>query len=268
MMSPKIMIVDDEPTTIEVLSMFLEAQGYTDLVVTTRADRALDLLVRETPDLLLLNLVMPGQSGLDILRAMRSDASLRAIPVVIVTSSTDPKARAEAFELGAVDFLPKPVDPSELALRVRNILAAEAQRGPGPTGAVSPDPQPEASRPTAEPEAAGSGSGPVESRLAGDPRFRAVLAKFARRLEERLDAMDERYEVGDFDALVGLAHWLAGAAGTVGFDAFAEPAAELKRLASQHKAADVQVSLRGLRALAERMVIPRGDGSRPGHDEA
>jgi len=265
-------MVDDEPTTIDVLAMFLEAEGYTDLVTTTDSARTLDLLIRERPDILLLNLVMPGQSGLEILRSMRGDASLREIPVVILTSSTDAKAKSEAFDLGATDFLAKPVDPSELSLRVRNILSAVAYRGhrdgmePLAEASGSPGAQRQALTRTRAAQTAVSEPRRVESRLAGDPRFHAILAKFAQRLHGKLEAMEACHETGDFDELVSLAHWLVGAAGTVGFDAFGEPAAELRNLAAQRKRAEIEAPIRELRALADCLVLPGRGGSRASHD--
>ncbi|MDJ0864880.1 MAG: EAL domain-containing protein [Myxococcota bacterium] len=123
-----IMMVDDEPTTLEVLELFLEGEGYTRLVTTTDSREALDLFRETGPDLLLLDLMMPNVGGLEILDAIRSDPALQHTPVIILTSSTDAATKLRALELGATDFLGKPVDPSELALRLRNTLAAKAYR--------------------------------------------------------------------------------------------------------------------------------------------
>ena len=126
--SATIMIVDDEPTTIDVLEMFLEGEGYRNLIRLSESTRAMDLLAERRPDVVLLDLTMPKVGGLEILRAMRADESLCRIPVLILTSSTDAATKHEALELGATDFLAKPVDPSELALRLRNTLAANAHQ--------------------------------------------------------------------------------------------------------------------------------------------
>ncbi len=123
-----IMMVDDEPTTIDVIEMFLHGEGYENFISVTDSREAVDTLAREIPDLLMLDLMMPEVGGLEILEAMRQDAALREIPVLILTSATDPEIKLQALELGASDFLAKPVDRSELALRVRNTLAAKAHR--------------------------------------------------------------------------------------------------------------------------------------------
>jgi diguanylate cyclase (GGDEF)-like protein len=123
---PTIMMVDAEPTTIDVLEAFLEGEGYTNFATTTDSRQALDLLESERPDVLLLDLMMPNVGGLEILRSIRNDQALKHTPVIILSSSTDAEAKLRALELGATDFLGKPVDPSELALRLRNTLNAKA----------------------------------------------------------------------------------------------------------------------------------------------
>jgi DNA-binding response OmpR family regulator len=120
----KVMIVDDEALTIEVLQTFLEEAGYKHFVSTTEPSEAIALLQVERPDILLLDLMMPGITGFDILTAMRGDEALQHLPVLMLTASSEPEAKLRALDLGVTDFLAKPVDPSELALRLRNTLAA------------------------------------------------------------------------------------------------------------------------------------------------
>ncbi len=126
--SPVVMMVDDESLNLEVLQTFLEEAGYREFVSVTEPEKALGLLTERHPDVLLLDLVMPGMSGFEILERMRADETLRHIPVIVLTSSTDAETKLKALELGATDFLAKPTDPSELALRLRNTLSAKAYR--------------------------------------------------------------------------------------------------------------------------------------------
>lgn len=123
-----IMMVDDEPTTIEVLRMFLEDAGYQNFVTTSDSREAINLIGSRHPDVVLLDLMMPHVGGFDILSAMRADALMRHTPVIMLTSSVDGGTKLTALELGATDFLGKPVDPSELALRLRNTLTAKAHQ--------------------------------------------------------------------------------------------------------------------------------------------
>jgi diguanylate cyclase (GGDEF)-like protein len=122
----KVMMVDDEPITTEVLQAFLEEAGYRQFIACSEPASAMDLLVSERPDVVLLDLMMPVVSGFDILQRIRSDAKFSRLPVIVLTSSTDAATKLRALELGANDFLAKPVDSSELILRLRNTLAAKA----------------------------------------------------------------------------------------------------------------------------------------------
>ena len=122
------MLVDDDPLNLEVLQAHLEDAGYRHFVTTSDPRAARDMLLRFRPDVLLLDLQMPGMSGLDVLSAIRGDAGMRGIAVLVITASTDHASRLQALSLGATDFLHKPVDPAELVLRLRNTLEAKAWR--------------------------------------------------------------------------------------------------------------------------------------------
>ena len=126
MSNARIMMVDDEPTTIDVVKMFLEDAGYTQFITTVDSSETLETMAESLPDVILLDLMMPKVDGFDILTTMRAEPTLCHLPVIVLTSSTDSATKLKALELGATDFLAKPVDPSELMLRVRNTLAAKA----------------------------------------------------------------------------------------------------------------------------------------------
>lgn len=122
----KIMMVDDEELNMEVLQVHLESEGYNRFVSVCDSTIAMDRLREELPDVLLLDIVMPEVSGFDILGLIRNDDALRYLPVIVLTSANDPKTKLTALNLGATDFLSKPIDASELALRMRNTLSAMA----------------------------------------------------------------------------------------------------------------------------------------------
>ncbi|MGD9852329.1 MAG: EAL domain-containing protein [Nitrospirales bacterium] len=121
-----IMMVDDEPTTMEVMQAYLEDAGYRHFVLLEKSSRAIAEIEEKRPDILLLDLVMPEVTGFDILQQVRSHTRHQHLPVIILTSSSDAETKLKALDQGATDFLAKPVDPSELVLRVRNTLAAKA----------------------------------------------------------------------------------------------------------------------------------------------
>ena len=121
-----IMMVDDEPLTMEVVQTFLEDAGYRKFHLLDDSTQAMRQLREQQPDVLLLDVMMPEVSGFDILKMLRQEPEFAHLPVIILTSSADAETKLTALDLGATDFLSKPVDPSELALRVRNTLAAKA----------------------------------------------------------------------------------------------------------------------------------------------
>jgi diguanylate cyclase (GGDEF)-like protein len=121
-----VMLVDDDPIMIEVVQAYLEEAGYTSFITTSRPTEAMGLFVEKRPDILLLDLMMPEVTGFDILAQVRAHEELRYTPVIILTAESEPAAKLKALELGATDLLTKPVDPSELKLRLRNALAFKA----------------------------------------------------------------------------------------------------------------------------------------------
>ena len=121
-MESKIMILDDEPYNVMVVRKYLRDVGYSNLLTLTDSAEALKIIAREKPSLLLLDIMMPKVSGLDILRVLRLDEQTRRFPVLVLTASTDADTKRQALDLGAADFLPKPVDPNDLTPRVRNAL--------------------------------------------------------------------------------------------------------------------------------------------------
>ncbi len=123
-----IMMVDDEPLNMEVIRIHLEEVGYCNFLITDRSTEAIALLKEKRPDVLLLDLMMPDVTGCDILAEMQQEGLLKDIPVIVLTSSTDAATKLKVLELGATDFLSKPVDSSELVLRLQNTLAAKAYR--------------------------------------------------------------------------------------------------------------------------------------------
>lgn len=111
---------------MRVLELHLTAEGYERFVLVSDSTTAMGVLKREKPDVLLLDLNMPEVSGLEILQQIRADAQLNQLPVIVLTSSTSSETKVQALELGATDFLAKPVDAGELALRMRNTLVSRA----------------------------------------------------------------------------------------------------------------------------------------------
>lgn len=118
----KILIVDDEIANVRVVRKYLHDSGFQNCLSVTDPTEVLEVLREQQPDLVLLDIVMPSISGIDILHVMSLDDELAHIPVIVLTDMTDLKIKQVCLELGAADFLSKPVDPTDLLPRVRTML--------------------------------------------------------------------------------------------------------------------------------------------------
>ncbi len=126
-----ILVVEDERDIQELISFNLEREGYT-VVVSDNAEKALDLIPRLLPDLILLDMMLPGIDGFDALRRIRSSATLPRIPVFMVTARSEDADVVAGLELGADDYICKPFSPRVLVARVRARLR-EINREPEET---------------------------------------------------------------------------------------------------------------------------------------
>ena len=120
-----IMMVDDEPIMLEIIQALLQDAGYSNFIPVERSSQSIRMVMQTNPDLLLLDLDMPEIHGYEVLSTIRSSTDYQHLPVIILTASTSPGDKLKALELGATDFLSKPVDASELVLRIRNTLFAK-----------------------------------------------------------------------------------------------------------------------------------------------
>ena len=114
----QVLVVDDETTIREIVVRYLERDGFATLEAAD-GDRARELVERESPDLVVLDLMLPGTDGLELCRWIRSRSSL---PVIMLTARGEESDRIVGLELGADDYVTKPFSPRELAARVRTVL--------------------------------------------------------------------------------------------------------------------------------------------------
>ena len=121
----RIVIVDDEPLNSTQLETFLGTLGYKHVVILAPGQATPDSLRDERPDLVMLELTLLEPGAFDILAWIKTDRSLRDVPVIVTTSQDDRPSRLRALKLGAADFLVKPIDPAELGLRLRNTLVSK-----------------------------------------------------------------------------------------------------------------------------------------------
>ena len=120
-MSPTILIVEDEPPLIEVLRYNLESAGFATLVATDGED-ALLLAAEETPNLIVLDWMLPKLSGIDVCRRLREAKATKTVPIIMLTARGEEGDKISGLDAGADDYVVKPFSPSELIARVRAVL--------------------------------------------------------------------------------------------------------------------------------------------------
>lgn len=119
----RILVVDDEEDNVHVLRRILEAEGYSQIRSTNDPRTVPELAMEFDPDLVVLDVIMPGMNGYEVLRRLQEpDVHVAYRPVLVLTSDHSPQAQREAWGAGAKDFLTKPLSPSEVRQRVRNLL--------------------------------------------------------------------------------------------------------------------------------------------------
>jgi putative two-component system response regulator len=118
----RILIVDDEPTNIQVLRRLLLRADFTRIESTTDPCEAAELYVKHRPDLILLDLHMPAMSGLEVIDQLNAIAEATYLPILMMTGDLTPEARQEALARGAKDFITKPFHAEEVVLRIRTLL--------------------------------------------------------------------------------------------------------------------------------------------------
>jgi two-component system phosphate regulon response regulator PhoB len=140
--TPTILVVEDEPAILELLKVNLVDAGY-EVVGALDAERAKAEIRRELPDLVLLDWMLPGQSGLALARELRGDARTRELPIIMVSARGEEADRVAGLEAWVDDYVTKPFSPRELKARIKAVLrrrAPEAAQEPLSVGPITLDP--------------------------------------------------------------------------------------------------------------------------------
>jgi HPt (histidine-containing phosphotransfer) domain-containing protein len=193
-----------------------------------------------------MDMQMPVMDGFTATRALRADGS--KVPIFALTANAMKGAEKQVMKAGCTGFLTKPINIDLLLQTLADLLGA--------TRIEFKEPPVAAATVTAEPAPAMASAPEIVSRLAGNVRLRPAIRKFTGRLDEQMAAFEKALAAQDFAEVANLAHWLKGAAGTVGYDEFTEPAMKLEQAAKDQSAADSELMLAEVRDLVARLVAP------------
>jgi len=133
-MAQRILLVDDDASIIDVLRGYLEQAGF-QVLEARDGERALALAREESPELIVLDLMLPAKDGFEVTRTLRADPDLSAIPILMLTARVDDVDKIVGLELGADDYVTKPFNPREVVARIRALLRRAQQATDGQSAA-------------------------------------------------------------------------------------------------------------------------------------
>lgn len=243
--SARVLVVDDGPENRELISLVLAEQGLW-VEEAENGQVALDRLAANNYDVVLMDMQMPVLDGYAATRELRNRGL--QLPVVALTAHAMKGYEEEVLQAGCTAYLTKPVDIDALLQQLAQLLGgSEVEVSAGrPVVSVFGE-----SAPDVDVDA-----GPIRSRFAGNAKLVPIVRKFAARLREQLGNTRAAAEQGNLAEVERLAHWLAGAAGTVGYDAFTAPAREMEAAAKAGDAAQADGVLQRLVEMADRLELP------------
>ena len=254
----RILVVDDGPENRELVTLVLAEAGLT----TEEAENgqiAVDMAARTAYDAILMDMSMPVMDGYTATKVLRGRGS--KVPIIALTAHAMKGFEQEILAAGCTGYVTKPIDIDVLLGTLAEKLGGRRVQG-APAPVEEQPVAPSASAAIAAPAASAvADHSPVVSRLANHPRLRSAARKLAARLDEQLAAMELALRAGNFPELAALAHWLKGAGGTVGYDAYTVPARTLEGCAKAADASGARVALDELHGLAKRMEVPEEEGA-------
>tara|TARA_R110001583_G_scaffold32107_1_gene109735 strand:- start:74532 stop:74921 length:390 start_codon:yes stop_codon:yes gene_type:complete len=118
---PTVLIAEDEETIVESLAFLMEKEGFT-VSIATNGQSAIDIISRDIPDMILLDVMMPGRDGFEVARSVRENTATKHIPIMMLTARTREIDRRKGLELGVDDFVTKPFSTRDVVARVKALL--------------------------------------------------------------------------------------------------------------------------------------------------
>ena len=248
--SMRLLLVEDGEENRELLTLVLQAAG---AIVDTAEDGLIGVTkaLAEEYDTILMDMQMPNMDGYEASILLRQQGL--TTPIIALTAHAMEGDHQKCLAAGCSDFFEKPIDIESI---IKNL--SETWRTVNPSSGL---PSSELTLTSGEEATAEmtqtEQKAPLVSRLPMEkPQFREIVERFIGRLDEQLTSMQAAWDCRDFDELAGLAHWLKGTGGSVGFDEFGDPSARLEIAAKDQLADDIEASILELRELFDRIQFP------------
>ena len=250
----RVLVVDDGAETRELVRLLLEEAGLT----VDEAENGLagvEKAVVSHYDAILMDVHMPIMDGFTATQTLRQKGLDTSI--IALTANAMKGFEQECLDIGYSGYLTKPIDVDQFMELMADLLGGQLIQGEIGSSDMFSGMQEGVAEGTQV-----AGASPIVSTLPRDnERFRELIARFATRLHEQLETLEQARIQGDLGEVASIAHWLKGAGGTVGFNEFTEPAGRLEMLAKEGREPEVAQAIAKLRGLAVRLVIP-GDETR------
>ena len=248
----RVLVVDDGPENRELVALVLAEHGLW-VDEAENGQVAVDKVAAGGFDLVLMDMQMPVLDGYDATRLLRSRGF--TLPVIALTANAMAGYEKKVLAAGCSAYITKPVDIDALLAAVAGFLGGEKLAG-GEYAAMQDAGAHARQADAAAVDAPAPRGEPIMSRLANKPRFIPVIHRFVEHLQKQLDATAVARDERDCAAIARFGHWLAGAAGTVGYDAFTDAARQIEQQARQGDIAAVDLALANVRAMAARVALP------------
>jgi CheY-like chemotaxis protein/HPt (histidine-containing phosphotransfer) domain-containing protein len=251
-----VLVVDDGEENRELLNVVLSDIGI-EVVTAGNGQQALDNISAREFDVVLMDVQMPVMDGYTAAGRIRE--MNKTIPVVAMTADAMAGAEQKCLDAGYSHYMSKPVDIDELVERLAELLDGELLEDK--KAAASSQVK------TSDVVIKGSDAGKIYSTLpTSNTKYRNIVKKFIIRLEEQLAAIDAAWSDRNYVELTRLGHWLKGSAGSVGFAAFVEPAAEFEQLAINKDDAKLESAINKLHSLYRRIEVQADDDNRDSNE--
>jgi signal transduction histidine kinase/CheY-like chemotaxis protein len=248
----RVLVVDDGKENRELVKLLLEEAG---LFVDEAQNGQLGVEKATAGefDVVLMDVQMPVMDGFTAVGILREQGL--QIPVIALTANAMKGFETQCLEAGYSGYLSKPINIDQFMELMAKILDGKKVKRDSNSIKV-----PEISQDVQPKDQQNADFGPIVSNLpAHIKKFKGIIVRFVKRLDEQLDTLEKAADGGNLKAVAELGHWLKGAGGTVGFDVFTEPAAQLELHAKNGETPQIKPLIAHLRQLAKRIVVPEDD---------